>query len=200
MRNTRDKSNFQWILAFVKTPERLLLLGCLAVCTNAFASEGFRLSSTTWREGGTVPLENLYDRSGCHGANLSPELDWAGAPSNTKSFAITIFDLDAPKPGGWSHWVMFNLPANVSKLDAGAGTAKSKRTPIGVLECLNDYGTRGYGGPCPPPGVVHRYVVSLYALKVDKLPVDRDVPPAKVVKQIEADALAVAKITVKYGQ
>jgi Raf kinase inhibitor-like YbhB/YbcL family protein len=199
MRYNRDKSDFQWILAFVKMPA-CFFLGCLAVCTNAFASGGFRLTSTTWREGGTVPLESVYDQSGCHGANLSPEMDWSGAPSNTKSFAITVFDLDAPKPGGWSHWVMFNLPAKLSKLDAGAGTAKSKRTSIGALECLNDYGTRGYGGPCPPPGVVHRYVVSLYALKVDKLPVDRDVPPAKVVKQIEANALAVAKITVKYGQ
>jgi len=72
--------------------------------------------------------------------------------------------------------------------------------PIGALECLNDYGTRGYGGPCPPPGTVHRYVVSLYALKVDKLPVDRDEPPAKVLKQIETNALAVARMTVKYGQ
>ena len=184
---------------FVKMP-LCLLLSCLAVCTNAFASGGFRLTSTTWREGGTVPPESVYDQSGCHGANLSPEMDWSGAPSNTKSFAITIFDLDSPKSGGWSHWVMFNLPANLSKLDAGAGTAESKRAPIGALACLNDYGTRGYGGPCPPPGAMHRYVVSLYALKVDKLPVDRDVPPAKVVKQIETNALAVARMTVKYGQ
>ena len=191
--------DLQWILAFVKMP-LYLLLGWLAVCTNVFASGGFRLTSATWREGGTVPLESVYDQSGCHGANLSPDLDWSGAPANTKSFAITIFDLDAARPGGWSHWVMFNVPANVSKLEAGAGTAESKRTPIGALECLNDYGTRGYGGPCPLPGAVHRYVVSLYALKVDKLPVNRDAPPGKVVKQIEANALAVARMTVKFGQ
>ena len=177
-----------------------LLLGCLAIGTNVFASEGFRLTSATWREGGTVPRESVYDQSGCHGANLSPDMDWFGAPANTKSFAITMFDLDATKSGGWSHWVMFNVPANVSKLDAGAGTAESKRTPIDAVECVNDYGTRGYGGPCPPPGAVHRYVLSLYALKVDKLPVNRDAPPAKVVKQIEANALAVARMTVKYGQ
>src|SRR5262249_44293645 len=172
----RDKVGLPWILTFVKM-HMCLFLGCFAVCTNVFASGGFRLTSTTWREGGTVPLESVYNQSGCHGSNLSPELDWSGAPSNTKSFAITILDLDAPKPGGWLHWVIFNIPGSVSKLDMGAGTAGSTRAPVGASQCMNDYGTRGYGGPCPPPGAAHRYIVSVYALKVDQLPPNLDASP-----------------------
>jgi Raf kinase inhibitor-like YbhB/YbcL family protein len=170
---------------------------CFVLCTHLFAGERIRLTSPTLHEGGTVPLENVYNRSGCSGANLSPEIRWSGAPSNTRSFAVTIFDLDAPKPGGWSHWIMFNIPGNVSKLEAGAGTDGSARAPIGALECMNDYGTRGYGGPCPPPGAAHRYVISLYAFQVDRLSVDQDASPAKAVKQIEANAIAVARMTVK---
>jgi Raf kinase inhibitor-like YbhB/YbcL family protein len=196
-KTTGTAPDLRWIVAFVKML-MWILPGCFALCANAFAGGGFRLTSTTWHEGGTVPLESVYNRSGCNGGNLSPEMDWSGAPSNTKSFAITIFDLDAPKPGGWSHWIMFNIPGNVPKLDVGAGTYGSTRAPIGALELMNDYGTRGYGGPCPPAGAAHRYAVSLYALKVEKLPVNRDASPAKAVEQIEANAIAVARMAVKY--
>jgi len=177
-----------------------IFLACFALCTNVFAGGGLHLRSATWREGETIPLESVYNRLECHGSNLSPELDWSGVPSNTKSFAVTILDLDAPKPGGWSHWVIFNIPGDVFHLEAGAGTEGSRRAPIEALECVNDYGTRGYGGPCPPPGATHRYVVSLYALKVEKLPANLDAAPAKAVKQIEANALGLARMTVTYHQ
>jgi Raf kinase inhibitor-like YbhB/YbcL family protein len=207
-----DYSEYEHVtkLRLIVSPVRLIVapvkmlacifLVCFALGTSVFAGGGFHLKSATWHEGESVPLESVYNRSGCHGSNLSPELDWTGAPSNARSFAITILDLDAPKPGGWSHWVMFNIPGDLSKLEAGAGTDGSGRAPIGALECVNDYGTRGYGGPCPPPGAAHRYVVSLYALKVEKLPANLDAAPAKAVKQIEANALAVARMTVKYQQ
>jgi Raf kinase inhibitor-like YbhB/YbcL family protein len=207
-----DYSEYEHVtkLRLIVSPVRLIVapvkmlacifLVCFALGTSVFAGGGFHLKSATWHEGESVPLESVYNRSGCHGSNLSPELDWSGAPSNARSFAITILDLDAPKPGGWSHWVMFNIPGDQSKLEAGAGTDGSGRAPIGALECVNDYGTRGYGGPCPPPGAAHRYVVSLYALKVEKLPANLDAAPAKAVKQIEANALAVARMTVKYQQ
>jgi Raf kinase inhibitor-like YbhB/YbcL family protein len=176
------------------------IAGYGVLCANLFASEGLRLTSPVWHEGGNVPLENVYDRSGCNGANLSPEISWSGAPSDTKSFAITIFDVDAPKAGGWAHWVMFNIPANVSKLEAGAGTDGSKRMPSGASECVNDYGTPGYGGPCPPPGARHRYVMSLYALKVKTLPFNQDASSANVAKHIVANAITVARMTVKFGR
>jgi Raf kinase inhibitor-like YbhB/YbcL family protein len=170
------------------------------LCANLAASGEFRLTSTMWHQGGSVPLESVYNGSGCHGANLSPEMEWSGAPSNARSFALTIFDLDASKPGGWSHWIIFNIPGNVLKLAKGAGTEGSQQPPAGALQCINDYGTRGYGGPCPPPGATHRYVANIYALKVDKLPSNLELSPAKAVKQIEANSIAVARMTVKYRQ
>jgi Raf kinase inhibitor-like YbhB/YbcL family protein len=175
-----------------------VLWGYFVFCGGAAASGELGLASTTWHEGASVPLESVFDGSGCNGANLSPQLAWSGAPSNTKSFAITILDLDAPKPGGWWHWIIFNIPGNVSELGKGAGTEGSKLVPAGASQCLNDYGTRGYGGPCPPPGAPHRYLTSLYALKVDRLPSSLEASPAKAVKQIEANSIGAARMTVKY--
>jgi Raf kinase inhibitor-like YbhB/YbcL family protein len=177
-----------------------IITGWCVLCAHLFASDGFRLASPAWRDGGNVPLENVYNRSGCNGGNLSPEISWAGAPPGTRSYAVTIFDPDAQKSGGWSHWVMFNIPANVTKLEAGAGTEGSKRMPSGASECINDYGTPGYSGPCPPPGAAHHYVLSVYALKVEKLPANVAATPAKAAKQIEANAIAVSKMTVKFGR
>jgi phosphatidylethanolamine-binding protein (PEBP) family uncharacterized protein len=92
----------------------------------AFAEGGgFRLMSSEWHDGGSVPKENVFNGSGCAGANISPEFHWSNAPSGTKSFAITIFDLDAPTGGGWWHWVVFNIPGTILELPAGAGNKES---------------------------------------------------------------------------
>jgi Raf kinase inhibitor-like YbhB/YbcL family protein len=168
------------------------------VVPSAFAeSGGFRLISSEWHDGGRVPHENVFNGSGCGGANISPELRWSDAPSGTKSFAITIFDPDAPTGGGWWHWVIFNIRATVFELPAGAGNKES--TPAGV-QCRNDYGEPGYGGPCPPPGSTHRYLVRAYALDVEKLPFGSEMPPGKMAKQIEAHSIGVAKLMVRFGR
>ena len=127
----------------------LALSFCLAfVVPTAFAEGGgFRLISSEWHDGGSVPKENVFNGSGCGGANESPEFHWSDAPGGTKSFAITIFDLDAPTGGGWWHWVIFNIPGTISELPAGAGNKESKRLPPASVKCRNDYGEPGYGGP-----------------------------------------------------
>jgi Raf kinase inhibitor-like YbhB/YbcL family protein len=180
----------------------LILSCCLAFALPAtFAqSAGFRLISSEWHEGGSVPRENVFNGSGCSGANLSPELHWSGAPSGTKSFAVTILDPDAPTGGGWWHWVVFNIPGTVSALPAGAGSKESRRLPPASVQCKNDYGEPGYGGPCPPAGTIHRYLVRVYALDVEKLAFGSQTPPANIAKQIEAHAIGVAKLTVKFGR
>jgi Raf kinase inhibitor-like YbhB/YbcL family protein len=180
----------------------LALGSCLAFAVpSAFAeSGGFRLMSPAWHEGGSVPQENLFNGSGCGGANVSPEFHWSGAPSGTRSFAITIFDPDAPSGDGWWHWVVFNIPGAVFELPAGAGGRGSRGLPPGSVQCRNDYGEWGYGGPCPPPGSTHRYMVRVYALNVEKLPFGSETPPAKVAKQIQAHSIGVAQLIVKFGR
>jgi Raf kinase inhibitor-like YbhB/YbcL family protein len=171
------------------------------VAPTAFAEGGgFRLMSSEWHDGGSVPKENTFNGSGCGGANISPEFHWSGAPSGTKSFAITIFDLDAPTDGGWWHWVIFNIRGTILELPAGAGNKETGGLPPASVQCRNDYGELGYGGPCPPPGSPHRYLVKVYALNAEKLPFGSETPPGKMAKQIETHSIGVAKLMVKFGR
>jgi Raf kinase inhibitor-like YbhB/YbcL family protein len=96
----------------------------------------------------------------CDGKNISPPLSWKGAPAGTRSFALIVDDPDAPG-GSWTHWIVFDLPADISDL---SGDAKSQFTSGGVKEGSNDFKHVGYGGPCPPAGKAHRYLFKLYAL------------------------------------
>lgn len=180
----------------------LALSCCLAIVAPTALAEdgGFRLISSEWHDGGNVPKENVFNGSGCGGANISPEFHWSNAPSAAKSFAITIFDLDAPTGGGWWHWIVFNIPGTIFEVPAGAGNKDSKRMPSASVQCRNDYGELGYGGPCPPPGSTHRYLVKVYALNVEKLPFGSETPPGKMAKQIETHSIGVAKLMVKFGR
>ncbi|MBV8142209.1 MAG: YbhB/YbcL family Raf kinase inhibitor-like protein [Verrucomicrobia bacterium] len=189
------------------TPEKILkpliiVLGCFLALGSFSSVEGgeFRLVSSQWREGGTVPRENLFNGSGCQGANISPEIHWSGAPAGTRSFAITMVDPDAPAPGGWWHWVAWNIPGTVSGLPAGAGNKGSKALPASSVQCKNDYGELGYGGPCPPPGTTHHYVLRIYALSLPKLSPASDQEPAKVARLIEEHSIGVAQLTMKFGR
>jgi Raf kinase inhibitor-like YbhB/YbcL family protein len=174
---------------------------CVSLAGLASAeNSGFRMSIPGLREGGRVPLENVFNGSGCGGLNVSPEFHWSGAPAGSKSFAITIFDLDAPARGGWWHWIVFNIPADVSALPAGAGNKGSRALPVGCVQCQNDYGEPGYGGPCPPPGTTHRYLIKVYALNVEKLSPGSDAPPAKLARLIEEHSIGFAQLTAKYGR
>jgi Raf kinase inhibitor-like YbhB/YbcL family protein len=174
---------------------------CLSLVVFAAAEEGgFRLASSGWRDGGIVPQENLFSGGGCSGANISPEFHWSGAPKGSRSFAITIVDPDAPVRGGWWHWVLFNIPGTVSRLPAGAGNEGSRTLPAGSVQCRDDYGEPGYGGPCPPPGTTHHYRVRLYALNVEKLSAGSDTPPGKMAKLIEEHSIGVSQLTVQFGR
>jgi Raf kinase inhibitor-like YbhB/YbcL family protein len=131
----------------------------------------FRLSSTDIRPGGTIAMEQVFNGFGCSGKNVSPVLAWSGAPEGTKSFALLCHDPDAPTGGaGWWHWLMLNIPASATGLAKDAGNADGSKLPAGASHVNTDFGGPGWGGPCPPPGdKPHRYVFTLYALKVDRL-------------------------------
>lgn len=155
--------------------------------------QNFTLSSPTLS--GQMEEAQVFNAFGCTGDNVSPELTWKDAPEGTKSFAITMYDPDAPTGSGWWHWLVFDIPANVRGLKAGAGDAAGKLMPKGAVQSLTDYGAAGYGGPCPPVGHgPHQYIITIYALQVDQLGLDAAANPAKVGYYINSNALAKASV------
>jgi Raf kinase inhibitor-like YbhB/YbcL family protein len=123
------------------------------------------ISSNDFANGGVMPLSAASAAAG--GSDLSPNLDWSGAPAKTLSYAVTCFDPDAPTGVGFWHWSLVNIPARVTSLPAGA----SKHPPAGSVQGYTDYGTAGYGGPYPPGGnPPHRYIFTVYALDIPKVP------------------------------
>src|SRR4051812_38538727 len=108
-------------------------------------SQTFTLKSADL--GGQFTNEFIAGTFGCSGANQSPQLSWANAPDGTKSFAITMYDADAPTGSGFWHWVIVDIPANVTELKQGAGDVKKNLAPAGSLQSINDTGYAGYQGP-----------------------------------------------------
>jgi Raf kinase inhibitor-like YbhB/YbcL family protein len=117
----------------------------------------FVLASATFNGNTRMPRSTVYQR--CGGTNVSPELHWSGAPSKTRSFALIVHDPDAKAPGGWYHWVVYNLPGTTRELP---GSARLADWQLGETS----FGENAYGGPCPPPGKAHHYIFTLYALDV----------------------------------
>jgi Raf kinase inhibitor-like YbhB/YbcL family protein len=180
----------------------LALLGTLLIAPAAIpgaAASGFALRSPNLAPGGVIAGEYVYDRSGCRGGNISPALSWSDPPAGTRSFALLMFDPDAPG-GGWWHWAVFDIPAGVRSLPAGAGDPARHLLPAGALQVRNDFGSAGYGGPCPPPGPPHRYRLRVYALGVATLGLGTGASPAAVAARARAEALALAEIVARYGR
>ncbi|MCK6423247.1 MAG: YbhB/YbcL family Raf kinase inhibitor-like protein [Aquabacterium sp.] len=143
----------------------------------------------------------VFKGFGCEGRNLSPALKWSGAPQGTKSFALTVYDPDAPTGSGWWHWVVYNLPADVSELPEGAGAPDGKGLPAGTAQGRTDFGAPGFGGACPPKGdKPHRYIFTLYALKTDKLELPADATAALVGFMIHANQLGKTSFQARYGR
>ncbi len=142
------------------------------------------------------PLKYVYRGYGCTGDNLSPPLEWRGEPPGTQSFAITMHDPDAPHPGGWWHWIVFNIPSTVHAIPEGAGAWLQE---LGALESVTTFGEPGYGGPCPPVGHgPHRYYMTVWALPVAKAPLTVDTPPEQAARWIEGHALDSATIMARF--
>ena len=161
----------------------------------------FTLESAEVKPGSTIAEAQVYKGFGCSGGNVSPSLAWKNAPKGTKSFAVTVYDPDAPTGSGWWHWVVFNLPPGTTMLAAGAGDPAANKMPAGAVQSRTDFGAPGYGGPCPPQGdKPHRYVFTVYALKTDKLDADVNAPAAMVGFMIHGDMLGKASFTAKYGR
>lgn len=178
--------------------QTLLAAAMTLAALPAWAAE-FRLTSADIADNKRMDDRHVFAGFGCSGGNLSPALAWSDAPAGTKSFAITAYDPDAPTGSGWWHWVVFNLPAATHALPAGAG-AKGTGLPGGAVQSRTDFGAPGYGGPCPPPGAPHRYVFTVHALDVDKLPLDEQSSGAMVGFMLHSHAISRASLTALYGR
>lgn len=184
---------------------KILLLATLllfASTAGANAAEGtFTLKSPQFTGGATLAPEQVYNSFGCSGGNISPELVWTDPPAGTKSFAVTMYDPDAPTGSGWWQWVVVNIPADVRSLKLNAGQAGGAKLPDKAVQPLNDYGFSGYGGPCPPPGAApHHYIFTVYALKEAHLDISATSMPALAGFMIQAAKLGEAKLTGMYGR
>ncbi len=160
-----------------KEGEEMRYLWIVMIVGLFLQAESFTLESETLK--GQLVKAQEFDGFGCNGQNISPELHWSHAPKGTKSFAVTVYDPDAPTGSGWWHWLIVNIPADTHKI---AADASSKKTlPKGALETTTDYGHAGFGGACPPQGdKAHRYVFTVHALDVESLPVKAETKSAVV--------------------
>ena len=174
----------------------IIIALCLWAATASAAS--FTLGSQDLKANARIANRYVYNGFGCTGENVSPELHWQGAPSGTKSFAVTVYDPDAPTGSGWWHWVVYNLPADTQELPTGAS---GKNMPEGVVEGRTDFGSHGYGGPCPPKGAKpHHYHFTVYALDVPSLDLPKEAAPAMVGFNLHFHTLAKAELTALYGR
>ncbi len=167
----------------------------------ALASE-FSLSSSDLEANGSIGLKHVFNGFGCEGENISPALSWSQPPPQTQSFALLVHDPDAPTGGsGWWHWLMVDIPVSSSRLTTGAGRSNGSGLPPGARQIRSDYGTPGWGGPCPPVGnAPHRYTFTLHALKVKTLELPPDPSAALVGFMVNSQSLGKASFTSFYGR
>jgi Raf kinase inhibitor-like YbhB/YbcL family protein len=178
------------------------ILACAFIGASSLVhAAGFQLSSPDIKADALIDQKFEFNAFGCSGENRSPALRWSGAPAGTRSFAVTVYDPDAPTGSGWWHWSVVNLPADVVALEANAGAVGGANLPKGASHVRIDYGVAGWGGMCPPPGdKPHRYIFTVHALKTDKLDLPADATAALAGYMINANALGKASFTARYGR
>jgi Raf kinase inhibitor-like YbhB/YbcL family protein len=175
----------------------IMFMALIALSQITFAQKTFTLSSKTL--GGEATKLEEFNGFGCSGENQSPQLSWENAPEGTKSFAITMYDPDAPTGSGWWHWVVFDIEANVKELVKNAGNVAMNLAPENAIQSITNYGAKGYGGPCPPEGHgLHQYVITVHALKTEKLGLDENTNAAIVGYYLWNNTLAKASIVAYY--
>jgi Raf kinase inhibitor-like YbhB/YbcL family protein len=178
-----------------------LLAAALLGAASLAQAAAFTLTSPDIKANAMIDKKFEFNGFGCSGENKSPALKWIGAPKAAKSFAVTVYDPDAPTGSGFWHWMVVNVPANVTELPADAGAVGGANLPKGAKHVRIDYGISGWGGPCPPEGdKPHRYIFTVYALKTDKLDLPDDATAAVGGFMINANQIGKASFTAKYGR
>ena len=181
--------------------KKTLIATALLGAATLVQAAGFTLTSPDIKANGTIDKKFEFNSFGCSGENKSPALKWSGAPKDTKSFAVTVYDPDAPTGSGWWHWSVINIPADVTELKPDAGNVSGANLPQGAKNVRIDYGVAGWGGVCPPAGdKPHRYIFTVHALKTDKLDIPADATAALAGFMINANSIGKATFTSKYGR
>lgn len=160
---------------------------------------GFTLTSSDITDGAPLKMAQVSGIMGAGGQDLSPQLSWSGFPEKARSFAVTVYDPDAPTASGFWHWAVYNLPDTVTELPTGVGDGSL--LPGDAQTLVNDAGMRRYVGAAPPPGHgIHRYFVAVHALDVEKLDLAEDASPAFLGFNLFMHAVARAVIHGTYEQ
>jgi Raf kinase inhibitor-like YbhB/YbcL family protein len=172
--------------------------GVLAIVAFPIQASSFILKSEQFQDGDTLPNSMVYKGFGCNGDNIAPKLSWQNPPVGTKSYAVTVFDPDAPTGVGWWHWTVFNIPGDATGLSANT-SGSAQDLPLGSVEGYTDFGSSGYGGACPPIGdKPHEYIFTVYALNVASIPADQTTTGAKLAFLIKNHVLSKATISAEY--
>ncbi len=159
----------------------------------------FTVTSTDVRDGQELPAPQRSGIFGAGGEDVSPQLEWSGFPEATMSFAVTVYDPDAPTASGFWHWAVADIPASVTSLPTGAGDEKGSGLPEGAVQLANDGGLVGYLGAAPPPGHGrHHYYVVVHAVDVESLGLSADARPAYLGYDLFSHTLARAVIVPTY--
>ena len=165
------------------------------------AVPSFSVTSTDVSDGQTLPTPQVSGIFGAGGQDISPQLSWSGFPDATKSFAVTVYDPDAPTASGFWHWAVADIPVSTTSLDSGAGDDTGSGLPAGAFQLTNDAGIKRYVGAAPPAGHgPHRYFVVVHAVDTDALDVDADTTPAVLGFNLFFHTLARATMVVTYEQ
>ncbi|MET1076258.1 MAG: YbhB/YbcL family Raf kinase inhibitor-like protein [Umezawaea sp.] len=161
---------------------------------------GFTVTSTDVVDGGQVPTAQFSGIFGAGGDDTSPQLSWTGFPPDTRSFAVTLYDPDAPTPSGFWHWVLVDIPAEVTSLPSGAG-APDADLPKGAFHLPNDAGLPRYVGAAPPPGTgAHRLFTVVHAVDVETLDLPATTTPAMLAVALASHTLARATLVPIAGE
>lgn len=159
----------------------VFLLFFVSCAINNANSSGvdFKIRSNDIKGGTLIKDLHIFNGFGCKGQNISPQISWNSVPPRTQSFALSVYDPDAPTQSGWWHWLVLNIPRNYKELPQGFGTENKFNLADGIIQIRNDFSTFSFGGPCPPLGdKKHRYIFTLYALSAKKIDLKEDSSPA----------------------
>ncbi len=175
--------------------KKAVVFSCLSLFTTGLMAEGLTLSSNDLQ--GQLSIKQVFNGFGCSGQNISPELRWKDAPKGTKSFAITMYDPDAPTGSGWWHWIVFNIDKNTKSLVSNASALK--KLPKQSIQSKTDFGGFEFGGACPPTGdKAHAYVTTVYALDVEALKLDKEASSALVGYMLNAHTIEKSSLITYY--